>query len=334
MKMNMQEWLENLSKSKKPLPILSFPCVSLLGCSVKELISDSDKQARGMALVAEKTDSAASVSLMDLSVEAECFGATVRFLDNEVPTVIGRLIEDEESADALKVLAVGSARSGIYVDAIRKATALIKDRPILAGIIGPFSLAARLIDVSEIMMECYDNPDMVHAVLKKSTEFLIQYAKAYKEAGANGILMAEPVAGLLSPALEEEFSSPYVKKINEALKEDSFVMIYHNCGNNTPLMTDSLLSNGASAYHFGNSVDMKTMVKKFPKEIPVMGNVDPAGVFCYGTAEFVKENTLKLLKECSVYENFILSSGCDIPPLTPWDNIDVFFKTAEEFYES
>ncbi len=334
MKRNMREWLNNLPASKKALPVLSFPCISLLGCSVRELISDSDKQAEGMALVAKRTDAAASVSLMDLSVEAECFGATVHFSDDEVPTVKGRLINDEDEANALQVPAVGTARSGLYVDSIRKAVTKITDRPVFAGIIGPFSLAARLLDVSEIMIDCYDDPDMVHTVLEKATEFLINYAKAYKEAGANGVMMAEPVAGLLSPALEEEFSAPYVKKITDAVQDDSFLMVYHNCGDNVLKMTDSLLSIGAAAYHFGNSIDLKEMLDIFPKDIPVMGNVDPAGILRMGTPELVREKTLELLEKCAGYENFVVSSGCDIPPMTPWENLDAFFNAVKDFYEN
>ncbi len=332
MKRNMREWLKNLPESKKAFPILSFPCVSLLGCTVKELISDSDKQAEGMALVAARTDSAAAVSLMDLSVEAECFGAAVRFSDDEVPTVTGQLIHDEDEVNALQVPAVGSARSGLYIDAIRKAVPRIADRPVFAGIIGPFSLAARLLDVSEIMIDCYDEPDMVHTVLEKATDFLIAYAKAYKEAGANGVMMAEPVAGLLSPALEEEFSSPYVKKITDAVQDDEFLMIYHNCGDNVPRMTESLRSIGAAAYHFGNSIDLKEMLDQFPADVPVMGNVDPAGVLRMGTSEQVREKTLELLNQCAGYGNFVISSGCDIPPMTPWANLDAFFGAVKEFY--
>lgn len=334
MKRNMREWLKNLPESKKAFPILSFPCVSLLGCTVKELISDSEKQAEGMALVAARTDSAAAVSLMDLSVEAECFGASIRVSDDEVPTVTGQLIHDEDEADALQVPAVGSARSGLYIDAIRKAVPRITDRPVFAGIIGPFSLAARLLDVSEIMIDCYDEPDMVHTVLEKVTEFLIEYAKAYKAAGADGIMMAEPVAGLLSPALEEEFSSPYVKKITDAVQDDEFLMIYHNCGDNTPRMVDSMRSIGAAGYHFGNSIDLKDMLDKFPADVPVMGNIDPAGVLRMGDPATVRAKTLELLDQCAGYGNFVVSSGCDIPPMTPWANLDAFFGAVKEFYEN
>ncbi len=244
MNRNMKQWLSDMiaSDRKTALPILSFPSVSLLGITVRELISDSDRQAQGMKLVAERVNAAAAVSLMDLSVEAECFGATIRVSDEEVPTVIGRLVNDEDEANALEVPAVGAARSGLYVESIRKAVEIINDRPVLAGIIGPFSLAARLLDVTEIMMDCYDEPDMVHTVLEKCTAFLIEYAKAYKDAGANGILMAEPVAGLLPPALEEEYSSPYVRQIVDAVQDDAFIVVYHNCGDNVLRMTDSTLS--------------------------------------------------------------------------------------------
>ena len=333
---NMKQWLEDLKTSpvKKPLPILSFPCVSLLGISVRELISDSELQAKGMKAVADRTDAAAAVSFMDLSVEAECFGATVFVSDDEVPTVKGRIVNDMDEAEALEVPSVSSKRALLYVSAIEKATKLITDRPVFAGMIGPFSLAARLLDVSEIMIDCYDDPEMVHTVLEKCTAFLIEYAKAYKSAGANGIVIAEPVSGLLSPSLEEEFSSPYVKQIVDATQDDSFLIIYHNCGDNTPLMTESIKSIGAAAYHFGNAIDMHAMLQKFPTDTAVMGNIDPAGVIRLGTPESVRAATLSLMEKCcSEFPNFVISTGCDVPPLSPWENIDAFFAAAKEFYK-
>lgn len=333
MKRNMKLWIEGLKEAgeKKPIPVLSFPCVSLLGVTVRELISDSDLQAKGMKLVADRVDAGASVSFMDLSVEAECFGAEVSVFDEEVPTVKGRLIHDICEAEALEIPPIGSGRTQIYIDAIEKACKEITDRPVLAGMIGPFSLAARLLDVSEIMMDCYDEPEMVHLVLEKVTSFLVEYAKAYK--GADGIVMAEPVAGLLSPALEAEFSAPYVKRIVDAVQDDGFAVIYHNCGDNVALMLDSILTTGCAAYHFGNAVDMeKDIIPKVPSNIVVMGNVDPAGILRMGTPETVREKTLSLMEKCMKYPNFVLSSGCDIPPMTPWENIEAFFQASGEYY--
>ena len=88
MKTYGRAWLDQLRQApaKKALPIISFPAIQLMGISVRELISSSDAQAKGMKLVADRLDSAASVSLMDLSVEAECFGSQIRVSDDEVPT--------------------------------------------------------------------------------------------------------------------------------------------------------------------------------------------------------------------------------------------------------
>ena len=333
MQRDMKAWRQALLEAphKKPMPVLSFPAVQLMGITVKDLISSSDHQAKAMALIAQHTDASASVSLMDLSVEAEAFGATIRVSDDEVPTVTGMLVHDEDEVAALAVPQVGAARTGLYVEAIRKVCDLITDRPVLAGMIGPYSLAARLRDVSEIMMDSYDDPDMVHVLLQKSTEFLISYAKAYKEAGANGVVIAEPVAGLLSPDLAAEFSAPYVKKIVDAVQDDSFLVIYHNCGGAVVAQLPSILSIGAAAYHFGNAIDMLDVLQKVPDDTICMGNIDPAGEFRGGTPDSMREATLSLLKKCSGYKNFVLSSGCDIPPLSKWENIDAFFAAAQEY---
>lgn len=333
MKRNMKHWVADIiaSPKKKALPVLSFPSIQLMGITVRDLISSSDSQAKGMKLIADRVPSSASVSLMDLSVEAEAFGSTIRFSDDEVPTVQGRIVTDEDDADALAIPSVGAARTGIYVEAIEKAVQLITDRPVFGGVIGPYSLAGRLLDVSEAMVLCFEEPDMVHKVLEKTTAFLIDYIKAYKAVGANGIVMAEPLTGMLSPSLAEEFSAPYVKRIVEAVQSDDFIVVYHNCGNNVLLMADSIVNSGAAAFHFGNAIDLSKMLPLIPSDRLVMGNVDPAGQICHGTPESVKAATRKVLETCSYAPNFLISSGCDIPPISPWANIDAFFETVSDF---
>jgi uroporphyrinogen decarboxylase len=330
----MKAWLNEMIASpvKKALPVLSFPAIQLMGITVRELISDADRQAEGMARVAERVKAAASVSLMDLSVEAECFGSAIRFSDEEVPTVTGSIVKTEEDVEKLTVPPVGAGRTGIYIQAMEKAVRRIADRPVLAGIIGPFSLTGRLMDVTEVMYACYDEPEVVHKVLEKVTGFLTEYALSYKAAGADGVVMAEPLAGVLSPELAEEFSCNYVKKLIDAVQDDQFIVVYHNCGNATPSMTDELAAMGASAYHFGNAVQMEEILKKMPSTVPCLGNVDPAGQFRNGTPESVRKATLELLEKCSKYPNFVVSSGCDIPPASKWENIDAFFAAVDEFY--
>ena len=326
--MQMNEWLKHLPASGKALPLLSFPGIRFFGdVKVRQLVTDSRLQADCMKAVAQRVDSAAAVSFMDLSVEAEAFGAKIRFFDDDVPAVIGALITDEAEAEALEIPEVGAGRTGIYIDAIRRAKERITDRPVLAGAIGPFSLAGRLVDVSEAMYLCYDEPELLHTLLEKCTAFSIRYIRALREAGADGVILAEPLAGLISPDQERAFSAPYIRKIVQAVQEADFPIIYHNCGSYAYLMTDSIRENGCAAYHFGDSVELPMMLEKMGPDKLVMGNISPSGQFRNGTPATMAQAVRELLEQCGGYPNFVLSSGCDVPPGSPWENIEAFFDS-------
>lgn len=334
-KRNMKQWIREYIENpkKKPMPILSFPGHQLLGCTVEELVKDGHMQALCMKAIADRFQTGAAFSLMDLSVEAEAFGSSVTYSDREVPTVNAPLIRTEGEARDLIVPQVGAGRTDACVEGIREAVGIITDRPVLAGMIGPFSLAGRLTDMTQIMYLCFDEPEMVECLLDKASDFLVQYGMAFKEAGANGVCMAEPAAGLLSPQFFDEFSAPYVKKVIAALEDEDFIVIYHNCGN-VRQMIDHLAQIGASGYSLGNTVDLKSMIPRFPQNAAVIGNLDPARVICQGNPDLVREETLKLLTNCGKYKNFIVSSGCDIPPQTPMENIQALFDATEEFYKT
>jgi len=333
--MNMKKWLEEYMANpvKKAMPILSFPGVQIIGHTVEELVKSGDLQAECMKAIADRFDTGAAFSLMDLSVEAEAFGSAVHYSEDDVPTITDALIQDEDEADALVVPQVGAGRTGECIKGIEKACKLITDRPVLAGIIGPYSLAGRLLDMTEIMILCYEEPEMVETVLEKATEFLIEYAKAFKAVGANGIAMAEPAAGLLSPSLIDEFSTPYVKKIREAVEDENFIVMYHNCGNVEPL-EENMKEVDALAYSFGNAIDIELMLKALPQDRMIIGNIDPAGIIRNSNIETIREEVLALLERCSKYPNFVMSSGCDIPPMTSLENLQAFFDAVDEFYKS
>lgn len=335
MQMNMYKWVDDViaAEKKQAFPVLSFPSVQKMGVTVKELTASADLQAQGIKLIADSfPKSAAAVSYMDLSLEAEAFGSTIRYSDDEVPTVIGSIVDDEDAANDLQIPKVGDGRTGLNIEAIRKVVPLINDRPVFAGVIGPFSLSGRLMDVSEAMYYCYDEPDMVHTVLDKVTTFLIEYMLAYKETGCNGVVMAEPLAGLLSLDLAEEFSAQYVRKIVDAVQDENFIIVYHNCGNSAVATIDTIVSNGCRVFHFGNAIDMADIMPHMPANCIALGNVDPARQFRNGTPESVYAATKEVMEKCTKYPNYVISSGCDIPPMTAWENIESFFKAVDDFY--
>ncbi len=332
--MNMMTWLDQIihERNKKPFPLLTYPAVQLMYIPVKELVTNSAWQAMGMRLIADRYKMPAATSYMDLSVEAEAFGAHTVYGVDEIPTIIGKLIDSEEDAENLKVPEIGAGRTGICIEGIVKALRLINDRPVFANCIGPYSLAGRLINVNDIMLMCYEDPDTVHKVLRKATDFIKAYIREYKHVGANGVILAEPLAGILSPDLMQEFSTDYVREIVDELQETNFLIIYHNCGSAVERLLPQVLATGCHAYHFGDHVSIKNILDNFPKDKLVMGNVSPSSVFNGMNPRGVRLATQKLLFECMDYDNFLISSGCDIPPDTDLDNIDAFFSTVEANY--
>ena len=221
-------------------------------------------------------------------------------------------------------------RVPVSLAAIAAEKAQIADKPLLAGVIGPFSLAGRLMDVSEILYACVDEPETVHLVVEKAAQFVTSYIQALREAGADGVVMAEPLAGVLSPAMMEEFSCGAVQAVISAVQRADFPVVYHNCGRLAPAAYPMLADLGAAAYHFGNAIQMADALAAMPRDVLVMGNVDPAGVLTSGTPARVREATLALMAACGKAENFLPSTGCDVPYAAPWENIEAFFAAVEE----
>ncbi len=332
MKIDMHEWRKNVIASKEVIavPVMTHPGIDATGHTVKEAITTGLVHAEAIKYLAAHYPTGACCTAMDLTVEADSFGAPILFPENEIATVCGRLLKNDEDIHHLKVPSLDSGRIKEYLKANVIAAREIIDRPVFAGCIGPFSLAGRLYDMSEIMILAYSEPELTHELLEKCTDFILRYCMALKAAGSNGVVMAEPAAGLLSNDGCLEFSSKYVKKIVDAVQDKDFMVILHNCGN-TGHCTKAMVATGADAYHFGNKCDMAEVMKDLPPDKLGMGNLDPVTVFKQGTVEETKCATTELLERCSNYPNFILSSGCDTPPNTPLANVDAFFEALKEY---
>jgi uroporphyrinogen decarboxylase len=244
--------------------------------------------------------------------------------------VSSRLVTDINSVEALIVPDMNAGRIPEYLKAARLAAGNLQNKPVFGGCIGPFSLAGRLYDMTEIMTAAFLEPDMICTLLEKCTSFISGYISALKKTGINGIIMAEPAAGLLDEYLCDTFSSFFIKKIVADCQDDHFLVILHNCGN-TGHLTKSMLSTGCRGLHFGNRINMKTVLEEVPQEIIVLGNLDPVEVFKMSSPSQVKQHVMQLLEETQKFTNFILSSGCDTPPGVPLENISAFYDALETF---
>lgn len=332
MNINMTQWARGLMAGGRTaaVPIMTHPGIEIIGKRVVDAVSDGRVHADAVKALAERFSTAAATVIMDLTVEAEAFGSDIVFEPDEVPAVRGRLLCGPADIDDMKVPSLRAGRVPQYIRATMLASREITDRPVLAGCIGPFSLAGRLYDMSEIMMLIMENPDAACRLLEKCNDFIMKYCIALKEAGANGVVMAEPAAGLLSDDDCMRFSSVYVKKVVEAVQDDMFTVVLHNCGN-TGQCTRAMVATGAAAYHFGNKCDMAEVTRDVPATALSMGNLDPVTLFKDATPDAMRAATTDLLRRMKDFPNFVISSGCDTPPHTPMANIEAFFEGVSLF---
>lgn len=333
MQKNMSQWKEAIftGNKKRGMPIMTFPGLSLTGNSILEMVTQGEVQYQSIKALSERYLELLGVTLvMDLSVEAETFGSKINLAEEEVPTVAGRLINTFDSVGELRNPVIGEGRTACNLRAAELTASNITHCPVFGGIIGPYSLAGRLYDITEIMTGILIEPEGAHALLAKCTRFLKDYAMAFLNAGCNGIVIAEPAAGLLAKEQCEEFSSQYVKEIVNYVQDDNFLVILHNCGN-TESLVETMVNTGCAGFHFGNAVNMLEILPQVPSDRLVFGNIDPARTIKNGTYETVKSEAWELLTKSSNYKNFVLSSGCDIPPGTKLENIDAFFDAINEF---
>ena len=117
-----------------------------------------------------------------------------------------------------------------------------------------------------------------------------------------GVFIAEPAAGLLSNEDCMAYSTVFIRQIVQTLQDDDFAVILHNCGN-TGQCTQAMVESGAAALHFGNAIDMVSALQECP-------------------------SSLEATASC---RNFVLSTGCDVPPQVSQENIAAFFQALDEF---
>lgn len=332
--MNVDKWINDIlvARERCTIPIMTHPGIEMTGATIKEVVQNGKAHALAIYELSKKYPSKAATVIMDLTVEAEAFGSAIAFPENDMPHILGSLVDSDGIPD-LQIPSLSSGRIPEYITANKMAVEMMADKPVFAGVIGPFSLAGRLYGMSEIMVACYLEPDAITLLLDKCTRFITDYCVELKRTGCSGVIIAEPAAGLLSNEDCLQFSSIYVKRIIDEIQDNSFMVTLHNCGN-TGQCTDAMLYTGAKAYHFGNAISMTEVLKQCPGDVLVMGNINPVGVLRMMSPEQVKNEVTSLLEQTAEFPNFVLSTGCDVPPNVPDKNIQAYYNALSDFNHS
>jgi uroporphyrinogen decarboxylase len=185
----------------------------------------------------------------------------------------------------------------------------------------------------QVAMNSVLAPEKLDAMCQFSTSIIQEYSRALINAGTDMLCILEPTAAILGPDQFEKFSAAYVKHITESYKYANVDTIYHICGNTMHLI-EAMAKSGVAALSLDSpetGIDMVKASRIAGENVVVMGNINPTLVMKDGTVDDVVRACKKLLEDMREYPNFVMSTGCDLPPGIPLENMQAFMQTVRDF---
>ncbi len=211
------------------------------------------------------------------------------------------------------------------------------------AIVGPgtdtnvFELAWFLRGFEKFLMDLVLNPEFVHALLRRLTDYRKAMLGRYLELVGDYldvVYVADDLAtqagSLLSPQTFQEFVKPYLGEYYQFVKDRTPAkLLLHCCGNVVPLL-DDLIDIGVDIINpvqvSAEGMDTKFLKQKFGERIGFWGAVDTQHVLPQGTPEEVRAEVRKLVADLGLGGGFVLAPVHNIQPDVPPENICALYE--------
>jgi [methyl-Co(III) methanol-specific corrinoid protein]:coenzyme M methyltransferase len=215
-----------------------------------------------------------------------------------------------------------------YIPELIKAVEILKKEvgdevPIVAGIIGPFTIAGSLLDSVPILKATFKTPDKLPPFLELGEKAGTTLAKALVEAGADIISCEDMTASpeLIAPKTYREFEMEYQRRQFEAIPVPT---ILHICGNVDPIV-EWMGQTGADILSLEPKASARLARQKCGSDIILMGGVDTATTLFMKDPETVREGCEETIEDGIQ----ILAPGCAVAPGTPMENLLAMVEVAK-----
>lgn len=266
---------------------------------------------------------------------AAALGGEIKAREGAVPDLKEHFVNIPED---LREINLGLIKKDPVIQTIWEATRMVA-REIGAETLvtttawGPFTFAAQLRGVENLMRDVYKKPDLAREIIEVSRKAVTSFYTPLVEDGTIEVVaLAEPTASgdLISKRHFDEFVLPPLQKFSSEMKDMGASTFLHICGNTTDKL-DSIARTGVGLISLDSKVDIAEAKKVFSGIMCLGGNVNPVSVMKDGSAEEVRQASTECLKMAARGGGFFLMPGCDIPPSVPKENIDALIETARKF---
>lgn len=215
-----------------------------------------------------------------------------------------------------------------YIPELIKAVEILKKElgdevPIVAGIIGPFTIAGSLLDSVPLLKATFKAPEKIRPFLDVGEKAGTMLAKALVDAGADIISCEDMTASpeLIHPKTYREFELQYQRRQFAAIPVPT---ILHICGN-VDSIVEWMGQTGANILSLEPKASAKLAREKCGSDIILMGGVDTATTLFMKDAATVTEGCEETIADGIQ----ILAPGCAVAPGTPTENLLAMVEVAK-----
>ncbi|MGC8990909.1 MAG: uroporphyrinogen decarboxylase family protein [Verrucomicrobiia bacterium] len=318
-------------------PLAVHYCAKVSGITVRDYTRSARKLAESVICYAERFNPDAVWVSADTWVSAEAMGARVGAVDENQPWAgIGEPLV-QTRADVDRIPPPDPSRHGRYplmLDALQRVVeALGRDFYIVACFDQyPFSLAAALLGIENLMIKLHEEPQLIEAVMERALEYGLAYGRAMADCGADMLSGGDSPAGLVGPHAYAAIPWAFEKRLIRELKSKTGKTVsLHICGRAGPLL-GRMAQTGADVLELDWQVDIAKACKIVGPEVAIWGNLDPVAVLAHGTPADVRDAAAAVIAavRASGHRRFVLSSGCTLAMETPAENLEAMFAVARE----
>lgn len=320
--MNFYDWVVSQS-GRLAAPLVGYPGVRLAGKSVRGAVNDAEVQLEALRALRERLRPDITFTLLDPTVEAEALGLDVEFFERRPPNLAQQELPRLERFMELDPPdPERTARMPLF---LRVAEELRADGTGLCGafVTGPLTLLSQLAGTTDMLAEMGKGSDMKDA-LAFATSVVGEYAAALASR-AHVVMVVDPVAEALDTRVFRTVYRPYLSALFGIIRSGGACGMLHICGDVTHLL-DEIGSCGGDGVLLDARMDIAQAAERLPRSVVVLGNLDPKRVVHRGTAEDVRWETRRLLRNTKAIRNYVFSTGCDVPPEAPLKNLEAMME--------
>mgnify|MGYP000161425139 CR=1 FL=1 len=305
----------------KVFPINSLPGSSLVSTGMDRIHNDAAIKYDATRKYYEKVDADILFCFSDIAIQAEAMGARVNIPRDAMPSIL-------ETAKSIHEPNPSKCeRMRVNSEVVRALKSCFREKSISAVIYGPFTVAGQLIGEQAALKKVVNNPEEVSGVLSRTFRVALAYADYMLNSGADVLWVSDPLAALLPPDCFEEFAGKYLARLFSSFS--SVPSVIHICGDTSELLPQ-IVQTGPDAISFDQCMDLLLVEDGVPDEVFIMGNIDPSEVMEQSDLETVEEEVSDQAHIMGAVQNYIMSTGCALPPSTPIENVQAFISAARK----